>query len=121
MNTSNTPTIEEIRRTNLLLLVEEHEGVQARVAKLTNTPTSHLSQIITRFTRPDGKVVIIGSKLARKIEQGCGKPEGWLDVLHIPGDPVVNELLDIFVGLSDKNRLEVLEQARAMSKRRRKA
>lgn len=109
----NTPTIEEIRRSNLLLLIEEAGGIAAEVARRAKTAPAHISQIVTRFERPNGNVAIIGSKLARKFEKGCGKPEGWMDVLH-DTDPITTELLDIFVTLPEKKRLEVLNQARSM-------
>ena len=115
----NTPTIEEIRRSNLLLLIEEYSGIQAEVARLAKTAPAHISQIVTRFVRPNGNMAIIGSKLARKFEAGCGKPKGWMDVLH-NDDPLTEELVNLFTSLPENKRAEILEVARQMVKPKRR-
>jgi len=76
-----TPTIEEIRRENLILLVAENESL-TNLAREGALSYAHLNQIKNQVTRGNGQIIIMGSRLARKIEQRCGKPEGWMDVLH---------------------------------------
>lgn len=121
-----TNTIEEIRRSNLLLLIKEiedrtgKEGGQAQIARLSKTTPSYLSQIITQFVKPSGRKCIIGSKLARKLERGSNKPEGWMDALHINDNSVESELMSIYSSLSEKAKTDLLDKAREMAKTRKR-
>lgn len=75
-------TTAEIRRQNLIALIEEF-GTQDAVAALATTSQVYLSQL--RTSAPDsktGRPREIGARLARKLEQGCGKETGWMDVPH---------------------------------------
>lgn len=74
-------TVEQTRLDNLRLLVTE-KGTIAAVAEAAGTPASYLSQILTRAPSRTGKPRDIGSQLARKLEAGCTKPAGWMDVPH---------------------------------------
>jgi len=117
----NTSTIEEIRYANLLLLIEENGGKengQTTVARLCNTNRIYLNQIINRQTRSGSDLTAaVGSRLARKLEQGCGKPEGWMDVRH---DPDEDELRSIFAMLGEHGRAALLEKAREVLKTRKR-
>ncbi len=116
-------TIEEIRYNNLLMLIEENggqNGGQTEVARRSGTSPTYLSQIVIRFTKASGQVAIVGSKLARKLEQGCDKPVGWMDVAHDGTDEREGQLLDIYRQLSDAARADLFEKATEMVKRRKK-
>ncbi|MCG8998137.1 S24 family peptidase [Laribacter hongkongensis] len=66
---------------NLQSLVAEKKTIAA-VSKAANTSPSYISQILTRAPSRTGKPRDVGSELARKLEDGCGKPTGWMDALH---------------------------------------
>lgn len=120
-------TISQIRISNLRLLIEEVDainigadsaraGTAKAVALRCNTSASLLSQILTRNTRDNGKTKEIGTDLARKLEKGCGKPEGWMDVGHGVIDPKEEELRTLFAAMNDELREGLLAQARLFSK-----
>jgi hypothetical protein len=111
MNTINT--IEEIRRTNLRLLILEH-GTGVAVAAKCDTSSAYLSQILIRFKRKSGKSREVGTDLARKLEKGCGKPIGWMDVAHIDGEVATNnnELMNVYAAMDDTMRAWLLGQAK---------
>jgi hypothetical protein len=73
--------VESVRLNNLRALIAEL-GTIAAVAKAAGTPASYLSQVLTRVPSRTGKPRDIGPQLARKLEIGCGKPEGWMDAPH---------------------------------------
>lgn len=71
-----------------MALIEEF-GTQDAVAALATTSQVYLSQL--RTSAPDsktGRPREIGARLARKLEQGCGKPTGWMDVPHVTSNAV---------------------------------
>lgn len=75
-------TIADIRHENLLTLIEEL-GTQDAIAAAVETSPVYISQIVNRY--PDsktGKPRQIGDQLARKLEQRCNKPTGWMDNVH---------------------------------------
>jgi len=74
-------TINEIRRANLILLKGEFR-TYAEIAKRANTDPAYLSQILSTKNPRN-----MGDDVARHIEEGCGKPVGWMDKYH----GVVNE------------------------------
>ena len=84
MKYSIMQTIGEIRLANLEVLVQEHGTLEA-VAALAGSSSVYLSQI--RNGAPDqatGRRRQMGSAMARRIEAGCNKPEGWMDAPHWP-------------------------------------
>lgn len=66
----------EIRLRNLRRLIEEAGG-QRRLASRGRVNPAYLSQILSERTRRS-----MGAEVARRLEQGMGKPHGWMDVLH---------------------------------------
>lgn len=67
--------IREIRNRNLLRLIKEAGG-QKRLAELTGVSAAYLCQVLSvRVNRN------VGHNLARRLEQGMGRPYGWMDVL----------------------------------------
>jgi hypothetical protein len=74
-------TIQHIRLANLRLLVTLF-GTPRAAADLSDTSEGYLKEILRGDTLPSGKAKSVGDDLARKLEKGCGKPEGWMDVSH---------------------------------------
>lgn len=74
-------TSKEIRIENLRALVKEFTTADA-VAQAAGTAPMYLSQILNSAKSSTGTPRGIGDKLARKLEVGCGKPEGWMDTDH---------------------------------------
>lgn len=72
---------EEIRLNNLMLLVQE-AGSIVNVANRCDTSAAYLSQIINKAPSSTGQPRGVGNKLARKLEDGFGKPRGWIDLDH---------------------------------------
>lgn len=72
---------DEIRLINLRSLIAE-KGTIAAVADASGTAAAYLSQITTGNLLPSGKPRVVGTRLARKLEIGCAKPDGWMDQHH---------------------------------------
>jgi len=108
-------TIDNIRRRNLELLVEEF-GTQSAVALNCQTSVSNLSHILIRYRKSNGKIVKMGATLARKIEAGCNKPVGWMDISH--DDQPENELIQLYDKMTDDMRELLLSHARLIVKMR---
>ncbi len=71
-------TINEIRKTNLLILIDE-VGKKSAIAKLADTDPAYISQVLSENPKHSRN---IGEDFARKLESGCGKPRGWMDQYH---------------------------------------
>lgn len=80
-NSSAVKPVGEIRRDNLLLLIEKSGSKAALNARLGRTRTdATISQYANRS--PDsktGKPKMMGGGFARRIEQALGLPDGWMD------------------------------------------
>ena len=74
-------TMKEIRHDNLLLLIDE-AGSTSELASKTGIAVSYLLQIKNKNAIQNGKPKGIGDKIAAKLEDGMGKPRGWLDQQH---------------------------------------
>lgn len=74
-------TMKEIRHDNLLRLIDEAEGT-SNLANKTGIAVSYLLQIKNKNAIQNGKPKGIGDKIAAKLEDGMGKPRGWLDQDH---------------------------------------
>ncbi len=72
---------DKIRLQNLELLVAE-AGSATKLAHIAGTNSSYLSQVRRQMPTQKGTPRGIGDDLAIKLEQGMGKPEGWMDELH---------------------------------------
>lgn len=106
--------IEEIRLANLQSLIIEF-GTAAEVGRLSDTSRIYLSQILTRASNNvTGKTREIGTKLARKLEQGCRKPEGWMDINHQNLNSNEAELQTIYAAMDEPMRDLLIQQARLM-------
>lgn len=74
-------TSKELRIQNLRRLVLEFKTADA-VAQRAATAPMYLSQILNGVPSSTGKPRGVGDALARRLEQGCAKPVGWLDKEH---------------------------------------
>lgn len=74
-------TVKELRIQNLRALVAEFKTADA-VAQRAQTAPMYLSQILNGAKSSTGNTRGIGDKLARKLEEGCGKEVGWMDRPH---------------------------------------
>lgn len=73
---------DEIRLDNLNLLVTEFGSI-AEVARRSGTSEKYLWQLLNGVAfQKTGNKRNVGRVLARKLETGCGKPVGWMDVDH---------------------------------------
>lgn len=78
-------TVGQIRRENLLKLIEQHGSIAELNNKLGLPRTdATLSQIKNQSTTSRGKPKMMGVTLARRIEQSLKLIEGWLDNDHAP-------------------------------------
>lgn len=73
-------TVSQIRRENLLLLLEEH-GSLANLNERLGLPRTDatLSQIKNQSTTSRGKPKMMGDTIARRIEGALDLPQGWMD------------------------------------------
>lgn len=79
------PTIDQIRRSNLLVLIQEH-GTSAALAKVIGKSDAQISQWKTAAPNSrTGRARGIADDTCRLIEQKTNKPMGWMDVEHFWG------------------------------------
>jgi hypothetical protein len=69
-------TIAEIRLENLKYLKKEFK-TYAKIAEISDANTTYISQVVSEKNPRN-----MGNEIARKIEIGCKKPYGWMDVDH---------------------------------------
>jgi len=75
-------SMEDIRRDNLKLLIDE-AGSQAKLAVLSGLPPSYISQVHRGVLHSTGgKPRTMGNDIARRLENKMGKPAGWMDTDH---------------------------------------
>lgn len=70
--------VAQIRLTNLHRLIDEAGSLQ-QLADQAGTSYDNLWQIVSGTLLPSGKPRGVGNVLARRLEEGCGKPVGWMD------------------------------------------
>jgi phage repressor protein C with HTH and peptisase S24 domain len=85
-------TSKETRLQNLKRLVQEMKTIEA-AARAAGTSPAYLSQILNGAKSSTGQARGVGDALARKLEVGCGKPEGWLDVAQPDDRDNIEKLL----------------------------
>ena len=73
--------VKAVRLKNLLALIQE-AGSAAQLARDCGTSSAYISQILNGVTSPSGSARSIGDSMARKLEAGTGKPNGWMDSPH---------------------------------------
>lgn len=76
-------TVEETRREKLQSLIRQHGGTAALVERIAvpEINASRLSRIANANVRHDrgGAVYVMGSEVARQIEESLGLETGWMD------------------------------------------
>lgn len=102
----------EIRFKNLELLIREF-GSAATVARKAGTSPAYISQILTRTLTPKGEERGVGPTLARKLEEGCGKPRGWMDQIQHNADR--QKYYDLIDSLND-DQLKIFDRLIALSR-----
>ncbi len=71
--------IGETRRANLRWLIDtEFGGVDAKLARQVGLHPSQISRALS-----EGSGAAIGNRIARRIEDKSGKPDGWMDEVHL--------------------------------------
>ncbi|XXQ69137.1 flavin prenyltransferase UbiX [Neisseriaceae bacterium B1] len=77
-----TKNIKQIRFENFETLINE-AGSIAELARRTgyNKP-AYLYQVHSQKVKPNGTALQIGRRMAAKLEEGMGKPAGWMDKKH---------------------------------------
>lgn len=127
MTTKSISTIEDIRLGNLHTLIKDwgdqrqpanSYGAVRAISKDSGVSEAYLSQIITRSKDANGKTREIGSKLARKLESGCDKPVGWMDVDNSVEKTDEKELLALFTLMDKDGQAALMEQAKFLTKTR---
>lgn len=82
LNNADMKTIEQIHRDNLAFLVVEN-GSASLVAKMVGVSDSQFSQWLNGSKNSGtGKPRGMRPASCRKIEEKCGKPVGWMDVVN---------------------------------------
>lgn len=110
-------TIQDIRRANLLFLMQELEselgaqrGVAAELSRRTQVAAPFISQFLRHEQHQGGLERAMGDRQARKFERGMLKPEGWMDVDRtIASDWKEAAILDKLRMLSDEQRQAVVQ------------
>jgi len=74
-------TSKQIRAKKLEQLIQEYGTIEA-VAAAAGTAAQYLSQIKNGVASASGNPRGIGDALARKLERGCNKHEGWMDQIE---------------------------------------
>lgn len=108
-------TSQDIRHANLLLLLSEcgdGRGQNARLAELTGVKPPVISQLRRQEKHSSGAPRLIGDEIARRLEKGMGKPEGWMDQDHTEAHTSQEAtMLDVFRLLTDSQRERILGTA----------
>lgn len=78
------PTIDQIYRDNLRVLVNEFGTQDALATQLEKSPAQLSQWINASKDSKSGKPRRLSTDMARYIEVRCGKPAGWMDEPHAP-------------------------------------
>jgi hypothetical protein len=84
----------ELRLENLEILVQEAGSADA-LARASGVSPEYISQIRNRaIDKKTGKARNLGNQAARRLEDGMGKPLGWMDTSHALGiaEPATSNL-----------------------------
>lgn len=136
LSNAPVPTIDQIYRDNLKLLVAEAPSLKAFAEKVEKSPSQISQWLNASKDSKTGKPRVVSRASARELERKCGKPEGWMDTHHGHAEAAPPEkptgavfsalddddeqrLLDNYRGLLDSERAELAEDvARRAAKTR---
>lgn len=116
-------TIEQTRRERLLVLIEEVGGVSALAQRMGhNSPTQVSQWKNASIDHNTGKPRSISSSSARRLEEVCGKPKGWMDGEAVPvKHDDESALLELWAYLLPSEKQAMLDQMRPMAVKNREA
>ena len=88
--------VKQIRRANLDQMIKE-AGSVPELSKKSGASEKYLRQILNGFQGARDKTPRqVGDALARSLEEGMGKPYGWMDVDHTAADkPSMGDVLGV--------------------------
>ncbi|MGV7210472.1 helix-turn-helix transcriptional regulator [Oxalobacteraceae bacterium A2-2] len=95
-------TNKQIRLENLRKLISEFKTAE-EVARRAGTAPMYLSQILNGAKSSTGRERGVGDSLALKLETGCEKPPGWMDVSHDVPESIPGALRVVVADPSDPN------------------
>lgn len=79
----------QVRRENLIRLVEEHSnGNRSEFARLVGVQSTYISQICS-----ENATKKMGAEIARRIEMNLNLPEGWMSLPHGTNLDVVSSMM----------------------------
>jgi hypothetical protein len=79
-----------IRRMNLERLLVAHHGSVSSFAEQSGESQVYLTQVLSDKTKRR-----MGQMVARRIELRCELPQGWMDMVNAPEEPLTARALDI--------------------------
>lgn len=102
----------------MMRLAEEAGSLRA-LADKTDTPARYLSNIQSRAKTKDGKVRGMGDAVARRIEEKCAKPRGWMDqerptLASLGGDKLLLQLIEFYMNVTEERRASILGRAQVL-------
>lgn len=108
----------EIRRANMMALAEEAGSLRA-LADKTGTPARYLSNIQSRARTKDGKIRGMGDAVARRLEEKCGRPRGWMDkerptLASLGGDKLLLQLIEFYTNVTEERQAAILSRAQLL-------
>ncbi len=92
--------INEVRRKNIRLLVEQYGG-QSGLAKATGKAPAYINQLVSGTRN-------LGESACRSFEAELGLPKGWFDTAHTPADADAPFPTEIWKTFSPQTRALVL-------------
>ena len=87
-------------------------GNSKKLSDRTGVPAAYISQLKNRSLTGSGKPRNVGTDIARQLEDGMGKPPGWLDRSDL--SPHEREMLFTFGELSDTGKAYALDWLRKL-------
>ena len=117
-------TVEETRRERLQMLIEREQGLVNLLEKLglARTDNSRLSRIANANIRHDRgcKPYVMGSQMAREIEQKLGLPVGWMDTPPTyaeigSGNTPLDRMAELFAAMEPEMQYKVVRMVAALN------
>lgn len=117
-------TVEETRRERLLSLIEKEGSLANLLEKLglARNENSRLSRIANANVRHErgGKPYVMGSPMAREIEEKLGLPTGWMDTPPSPIDaygmtPPLERMAELFAVMEPEMQYKVVRMVAALN------